>query len=64
MEENKKPVIATKCPKCGRVVKFYSPGQGGLVKVKCPHLECGQTFGVKITEKQIRMGMDGNSEKS
>lgn len=64
MEENKKPVIATKCPKCGQVVKFYSPGQGGLVKVKCPHLECGQTFGVKITEKQIRMGMDGNSEKS
>lgn len=45
MEENKKPVIATKCPKCGRVVKFYSPGQGGLVKVKCPHLECGQTKG-------------------
>lgn len=64
MEENKKPVIATKCPKCGQVVKFYSPGQGGLVKVKCPHLECGQTFGVKITEKQIRMDMDGNSEKS
>lgn len=34
-EESKKPVISTKCPKCGQVVRFYSPGHEGVVKVKC-----------------------------
>lgn len=63
MEENKKPVFSTKCPKCGQVVRFYSSGHEGIAKVKCPHANCGHTFGVKITEKQIRLGAGNASEK-
>lgn len=62
-DENKKPILSTKCPRCGQVVKFYSPGQEGIVKIKCPHTECGHTFGVKITEKQIRLGSGKVSKK-
>lgn len=63
MEENKKPILSTKCPKCGQVVRFYSPCQEGIIKVKCPHTECMHTFGVKVTEKQIRLGSGKASEK-
>ena len=61
-EENKKLILSTKCPKCGQVVKFCFLGQEGIAKIKCPHAECGHTFGVKITEKEIKLGM-GNHQK-
>lgn len=63
-ENNKKPIIATKCPKCGQAVLFYVPEQGELVKIKCPNEECAHTFGVKITEKQIRFGTTGQQGDS
>jgi len=56
MTKTNKPIISAKCPKCGQTVRFYSPGQEGIVKLKCPHAECGNVFGVKITEKEIKMG--------
>ena len=55
-------ILSTKCPKCGQVVKFCFLGQEGIAKIKCPHAECGHTFGVKITEKEIKLGM-GNHQK-
>lgn len=61
-EESKKPIISTKCPKCGQVVRFYSPGHEGVVKVKCSNEKCGHPFGVKITEKEIKLGGTSNQE--
>lgn len=61
-EESKKPVISTKCPKCGQVVRFFSPGHEGVVKVKCSNEKCGHPFGVKITEKEIKLGGISNQE--
>lgn len=40
-EDNKRKVMAAKCPKCGQVVKFYMPEQGCVVKLKCPQQQCG-----------------------
>lgn len=51
-EENKRIVMATKCPKCGQVVKFYKPEREGLVKLTCPHQQCGHVFGVKVEQKE------------
>lgn len=61
-EESSKLIISSKCPKCGQVVKFYSPGHEGVFKVKCPNGECAHVFGVKITEKEIKLGGDNNQE--
>lgn len=55
-EDNKRKLIAAKCPKCGQVVKFYMPEQGCVVKLKCPQQQCGHVFGVKITQKEIHLG--------
>lgn len=55
-EDNKRKLIAAKCPKCGQVVKFYMPEQGSVVKLKCPQQQCGHVFGVKITQKEIHLG--------
>ena len=63
-EESKKPIISTKCPKCGQVVRFYSPGHMGVVMVKCPNGECGHPFGVRITEKEIKFGGVNNQEEA
>lgn len=56
VEDNKRKIIAAKCPKCGQVVKFYMPEQGCVVKLKCPQQQCGHVFGVKITQKEIHLG--------
>ena len=55
-EDNKRKVMAAKCPKCGQVVKFYIPEQECVVKLKCPQQQCGHVFGVKITQKEIHLG--------
>mgnify|MGYP004464001559 CR=1 FL=1 len=55
-EEKKKAMLTVKCPKCGQVIRFYMPEQEGVVKLKCPNPECGHLFGVKITQKEIRLG--------
>lgn len=52
MAEEKKPIIATRCPKCGQVVRFYSPGQTGLVKVRCTNGSCAHVFGVRLAERE------------
>lgn len=59
MAEEKKPIVATRCPKCGQVVRFYSPGQTGLVKVKCTNSSCAHIFGVRIAERE--KATDGES---
>lgn len=64
MSEINKPIISAKCPKCGQMVKFYSPGHEGIVKLKCPHAECGHVFGVKITEKEIKLGNGGAKKEN
>lgn len=56
MAEEKKPIVATRCPKCGQVVRFYSPGQTGLVKVRCTNGSCAHVFGVRLTEREIAVG--------
>lgn len=43
-EDNKRKLIAAKCPKCGQVVKFYMPEQGSVVKLKCPQQQCGHVL--------------------
>ena len=60
-EENKRAIIATKCPKCQQTVRFYRPTEDGIVKITCPHAECGHVFGVKISEKEIKLGTGDNS---
>lgn len=63
-EDNKRKVIAAKCPKCGQVVKFYMPEQGCVVKLKCPQQQCGHVFGVKITQKEIHLGNGATQQQS
>ena len=55
-DDNKRKVMAAKCPKCGQVVKFYMPEQECVVKLTCPQQQCGYVFGVKITQKEIHLG--------
>ena len=63
-EDNKRKIIAAKCPKCGQVVKFYMPEQGCVVKLKCPQQQCGHVFGVKITQKEIHLGNGATQQQS
>ena len=63
-EDNKRKVMAAKCPKCGQVVKFYMPEQECVVKLKCPQQQCGQVFGVKITQKEIHLGNGATQQQS
>ena len=63
-EDNKRKLIAAKCPKCGQVVKFYMPEQGCVVKLKCPQQQCGHVFGVKITQKEIHLGNGATQQQS
>ena len=58
-EETKRPVISTKCPKCGQVVRFYSPGKACVVRVTCTNGTCRHVFGVKIGEAVIRLANGG-----
>ena len=55
-DDNKRKVMAAKCPKCGQIVKFYMPEQECVVKLTCPQQQCGYVFGVKITQKEIHLG--------
>ena len=61
-DDNKRKVMAAKCPKCGQVVKFYMPEQECVVKLTCPQQQCGYVFGVKITQKEIHLG-DGATQQ-
>lgn len=63
-EDNKRKVMAAKCPKCGQVVKFYMPEQECVVKLKCPQQQCGHVFGVKITQKEIHLGNGATQQQS
>lgn len=63
-EDNKRKVMAAKCPKCGQVVKFYVPEQECVVKLKCPQQQCGHVFGVKITQKEIHLGDGATQQQS
>ena len=63
-DDNKRKVMAAKCPKCGQVVKFYMPEQGSVVKLKCPQQQCGHVFGVKITQKEIHLGNGATQQQS
>lgn len=63
-EDNKRKVMAAKCPKCGQVVKFYMPEQGCVVKLTCPQQKCGHVFGVKITQKEIHLGNGATQQQS
>lgn len=63
-EDDKRKVMAAKCPKCGQVVKFYMPEQECVVKLKCPQQQCGQVFGVKITQKEIHLGNGATQQQS
>ena len=63
-DDNKRKVMAAKCPKCGQVVKFYMPEQECVVKLKCPQQQCGHVFGVKITQKEIHLGDGATQQQS
>lgn len=63
-EDNKRKIMAAKCPKCGQVVKFYMPEQECVVKLKCPQQQCGHVFGVKITQKEIHLGNGATQQQS
>lgn len=63
-EDNKRKVMAAKCPKCGQVVKFYMPEQECVVKLTCPQQQCGHVFGVKITQKEIHLGNGATQQQS
>lgn len=54
-EESKKPAMTVNCPKCKQVMRFYVPSTAGILKITCANPECKTTFGVKITEHQIKM---------
>ena len=63
-DDNKRKVMAAKCPKCGQVVKFYMPEQECVVKLTCPQQQCGYVFGVKITQKEIHLGDGATQQQS
>lgn len=63
-EDNKRKVMAAKCPKCGQVVKFYMPEQECVVKLTCPQQQCGHVFGVRITQKEIHLGNGATQQQS
>lgn len=63
-EDNKRKVMAAKCPKCGQVVKFYMPEQECVVKLTCLQQQCGHVFGVKITQKEIHLGNGATQQQS
>ena len=63
-DDNKRKVMAAKCPKCGQVVKFYMPEQECVVKLTFPQQQCGYVFGVKITQKEIHLGDGATQQQS
>ena len=63
-EDNKRKEMAAKCPKCVQALKFYMPEQERVVKLKCPKQQCGDVFGVKITQKEIHLGNGATQQQS